>query len=163
MKRSNELHDFARLQYSDEESGYFLIGIDESKSDLNRLNLFYQLEDYAHFVTRTVAEGLDTVNVAAQQADSINGLNVISTDMFGAMVATEEPLEVYYRLLVLESDRNFYQLISWTSRDRVTQFRPIAEEIECSFMELAFAEEETDPKNDVGGSQPAGSGDDADE
>ena len=45
MKRSNELHDFARLQYSDEESGYFLIGIDESKSDLNRLNLFYQLED----------------------------------------------------------------------------------------------------------------------
>ena len=30
MKKSNELHDFAGLQYVDEEQGFFLIGIIEA-------------------------------------------------------------------------------------------------------------------------------------
>ncbi len=156
MQKTNELHDFARLQYSDEQEGYFLIGIDESKDALNKLHLYYQLEDYAHFVTRTVADGLDTSRVAAQGQQEINGLQCISTDMYGAMTSLESSLEVYYRLMVLESDRNFYQLIAWTSRDQAPRFRTIADEIECSFLELAYAEiEDVDSPN---GSEPAGAG-----
>lgn len=155
MQKSNELHDFARLQYLDEQKGYFLIGIDESKEELNNLHLFYQLEDYAHFVTRTVSNGLDTARVTTQAQQEINGLQCISTDLFGAMTSPESPLEVYYRLMVLESEQNFYQLIAWTSRDQFHRFRPIADEIECSFIELAYAVDETEPVN---GSEPASAG-----
>ena len=157
MQKSNELHDFARLQYSDEQEGFFLIGIDESKEDLNKLHLYYQLEDYAHFVTRTVSNGLDTANVTMQAQQEINGLNCISTDMFGAMTSLESPLEVYYRLIVLESERNFYQLIAWTSRDQAPRFRPIANEIECSFLELAQADVEP-ATTEPAGSEPASAG-----
>ena len=156
MQKSNELHDFARLQYSDEQQGYFLIGIDEPKEDLRNLQLHYQLEDYSHFVTRTVSQGLDTVNVTTSTSHQVNGLSCISTDLFGAMTATEKPLEVYYRLMVLESQSNFYQLIAWSARSRYNKFNPIADEIECSFRELAMVMPGDTINN--GGSEPASGG-----
>lgn len=157
MQQSNELHDFAHLQYSDEQQGYFLIGIDEPKEDLRNLQLHYKLEDYSHFVTRTVSQGLDTVNVSTTTNHEINGLSCISTDLFGAMTAAEEPLEVYYRLMVLESPSNFYQLIAWSSRSRYQHFNPIADEIECSFRELAMVMP-SDSIQDGGGTEPASAG-----
>lgn len=160
MQKSNELHDFARLQYADEQKGFFLIGIDESKSELSNLQLYYELEDYSHFVTRTVSDGLDTVNVSATTTQDINGLSCISTDLFGAMTSNEEPLEVYYRLMVMESSSSFYQVIAWTARSRFESFRPIADEIECSFRELALATYPSDQDSvDIGGGQqPASAG-----
>jgi|GEM_PF-2322531 len=160
MQQSNELHDFARLQYADEQKGFFLIGIDESKNELSNLQLFYELEDYSHFVTRTVSDGLDTANVSATTSQSVNGLSCISTDLFGAMTSNEEPLEVYYRLMVMESQSNFYQVIAWTARSRYESFRPIADEIECSFRELAMANPTMDQDSiDLdGGHQPASAG-----
>ncbi len=156
MQQSNELHDFAKLQYSDEQKGYFLIGIDEPKDDLRNLQLHYKLDDYSHFVTRTVSQGLDTVNVSTSTSHEVNGLSCISTDLFGAMTATEKPLEVYYRLMVLESPSNFYQLIAWSARSRYQQFNPIADEIECSFRELAMVM--PGDTLDNGGSEPASGG-----
>ena len=156
MEKSNELHDFAQLQYADEKEGYFLIGIDESKQELSQLQLFYQIEDYAHFVTRTVSDGLDTVNVTTQTTQDVNGLSCVSTDLFGAMTSTEEPLEVYYRLMVLESDHHFYQLIAWSGRDQYPRFRSIADEIECSFVELAQAD--PDGEGQPAGAEPASAG-----
>lgn len=156
MQKSNELHDFAQLQYADEKEGYFLIGIDESKRELSQLQLYYQIEDYAHFVTRTVAEGLDTVNVTTQTTQDVNGLSCISTDLFGAMTSTEKPLEVYYRLMVLESEQHFYQLIAWSDRSQYPRFHNIADEIECSFVELAQAD--TDEGGEPAGGEPASAG-----
>lgn len=156
MEKSNELHDFAKLQYADEEQGYFLIGIDESKAELSKLQLFYQIEDYAHFVTKTVSFGLDTANVTAQTTQQINGLTCVSTDLFGAMTSAKKPLEVYYRLMVLESERNFYQLIAWSSREKYPRFRNIADEIECSFVELARGDDPEDGQPN--GAEPASAG-----
>lgn len=136
MERTNELHDFAQLQFADEERGYFLIGIEEDKQELRKLQLFYGLDDYAHFVTRTVADGLDTVNVVMQNEQTVNGFACVSTDLFGALTSGAEPVEVFYRLMVLESSSHFYQLITWTSREQYPLFRPIANSIECSFAEL---------------------------
>ena len=158
MQKSNELHDFAHLQYSDEQQGYFLIGIDEPKEDLRNLQLHYQLEDYSHFVTKTVSQGLDTVNVSTVTSHEINGLPCISTDLFGAMTAKEEPLEVYYRLMVLESPSNFYQLIAWSARSRYQHFNPIADEIECSFRELELAMVTPGDSIGNGGNEPASAG-----
>ena len=140
MQQSNELHDFAQLQYSDDKEGFFLIGINEPKDDLNRLQLFYGLEEYAHFGTRTVSQGLDTVNVSSQSSQEINGIPCVSTDLFGAMTSGEVPIEVYYRLMVLESNKNFYQLIACSSRAKSPRFNSIVDEIECSFSELASIE-----------------------
>lgn len=142
MERSNELHDFAQLQFADNDRGYFLIGIEENKTELQQLQLFYGLEDYAHFVTRTVADGMDTVNVVGSSEQDVNGITCISTDLYGALTSGAEPVEVFYRLMVLESSSFFYQLIAWTSREQSSIFRPIANTIECSFAELPASEPE---------------------
>ena len=135
MQPTNELHDFATLQYADEDNGFFLIGIAEPKEDLENLQLYYSLEDYADFVQRTVGGGLDTFNVATSHSQVINGYNCMSADLFGAISTEEEPLEVYYRVTVMESPTYFYQLIGWSGRDNFQVFRSVANHIECSFIE----------------------------
>lgn len=142
MQASNELHDFANLQFADEKNGYFLIGIAEPKEDLENLQLYYNLEDYADFVQRTVGGGLDTFNIATRHNHVINGFYCLSADLFGAISTEESPLEVYYRVTVLESPQYFYQLIGWTSRDNFQSFRSVANRIECSFAEMKESQPE---------------------
>ncbi len=158
MQKSTELHEYANLQFSDEQQGYFLIGIDEPKDGLRDLQLYYQLEDYSHFVTRIVTRGLDTASVSSVTSHEINGLSCISTDLFGAIKIKEKLLEVYYRLMVLESQSNFYQLIAWSNRSRYRQFHSIADEIECSFRELQVAMIMPGDSTGNGGTQPASAG-----
>ena len=144
MQATNELHDFANLQVADEKEGFFLIGIAEPKEDLENLQLFYSIEDYADFVQRTVGGGLDTFNVATQHNQVINGFNCLSADLFGAISTEDEAsLEVYYRVIILESPRYFYQLIGWTSRDNFRNFRSVANHIECSFVEMEASQPES--------------------
>ncbi|MEM7040994.1 MAG: hypothetical protein AAF570_28780, partial [Bacteroidota bacterium] len=78
----------------------------------------------------------DTAQVQNSQQHTVNGLPCVTTDLFGALTSGEEPLEVYYRLCVLESPTHFYQLIAWSPRADYPQFSDIAGNIECSFREL---------------------------
>ena len=142
MQPSNELHDFASLQFADEKNGFFLIGIAEPKEDLENLQLYYSLEDYSEFVERTVGGGLDTFNVVTRHSHVINGYNSLSSDLFGAISTDDSPLEVYYRVTILESPRYFYQLIGWTSRDNFQAFHTVINHIECSFAEMEASQPE---------------------
>lgn len=155
MEASNELHDFAALQVADEKRGFFLIGIAEPKEDLENLQLHYGLDDYADFVQRTVGGGMDTANVATTHSQIVNGLSCISADMFGAISTEEEPLEIFYRVTVLESAKWFYQLIGWSSREDFLQFRSVANHIECSFAEISVPDTELPSPEDDGTSGAA--------
>lgn len=155
MEPSNELHDFAALQVADEKHGFFLIGIAEPKEDLENLQLHYGLDDYADFVQRTVGGGMDTANVATTHSQTVNGLSCISADMFGAISTEEEPLEIFYRVTVLESAKWFYQLIGWSSREDFLLFRSVANHIECSFAEISIADSELPTIEDDGTSGAA--------
>lgn len=156
MQKTNELHDFAPLQYADNSEGLFVIGIEEPKSKLRSLHLYYSLEDYAYFVQRTVSGGLDTTNVNIGAPQTVNGMQSLSVDLFGALTSGDEPLEVYYRLAVYESESHFYQLIAWTTRDNYQRFRNIVTDMECSFRELREVETPTAPGDaaETAGSDP---------
>ncbi|MEM0998897.1 MAG: hypothetical protein AAGN35_17695 [Bacteroidota bacterium] len=160
MQATNELHDFASLQYADEQNGFFLIGIVEPKEDLENLQLYYSIEDYADFVQRTVGGGLDTFNITTTHAHVVNGYLCNSADLFGAIRTDEGPLEVYYRVTVMESPTYFYQLIGWSGRDNAPVFRSIANQIECSFREQSVPSDPdslppTEPGNQAGAAAEA--------
>ena len=145
----DDLHDLAPLQYADAHHGLYLIGLHEPKDELEAVQLRYSLEDYAWFVERTLASGMDTAHVGVHEQLMINGFAAETVEMFGALQAPEGPCEVWMRMCFLETPTHVYQLIGWTSRDLRDAFRPAMEGIECSFTELA-------PARDEDGSQPGG-------
>jgi hypothetical protein len=133
----NDLHDFAQLQYADERGGYFMMLIDEPKTDIDRLQMHYSLADYADFVETTVGQAFDTMHVSQRDTLEINGLQCQTAHLYAAIDSEEAPMEVYYHLAVFESMDHFYQLIGWTHRDRQSTLRAAAEEMAHSFHELA--------------------------
>lgn len=136
------LHDFAPLQYADDEHGFYLIGLSEPKDEMEAMQLRYSLEDYAWFVERSVVQSLDTFNVSQHEQLIMNGLNAETTDLYGALGSLEMPLEVWFRLCVIESPTHFHQLIAWTSREQHTLYKDAMMAIECSFQELGNPEAE---------------------
>jgi hypothetical protein len=145
----DDLHDVAPLQYADEQQGLYLIGLYESKSEMETMQLRYTLEDYSWFVQNLMALGLDTTHVNQHEQLFINGLGAETVELFGAKEAPEGSLETWMRICVLESPTHFYQLIGWTSRDLRDAYRTALEDIECSFAELA-------PVPDQEASEPGG-------
>jgi hypothetical protein len=145
----DDLHDLAPLQYADAQNGLYLIGLYEPKDEMEAVQLRYSLPDYAWFVERTLALGMDTAHVSTHEQLFINGFAAETVEMFGAIQSPEGACEAWMRMCILESPTHFYQLIGWTSRDLRDAFRPAMEAIECSFIEFNASEEEE-------GSQPGG-------
>jgi hypothetical protein len=136
LKPCTGLHAFAPLQYADEEGGYFLMGIDEPKTEMENLQVQYSLADYAYFVESTVGGAYDTIHISQRDTLEINGLQCHTADVYVALQAEEAQLEVYYHIAVFESPTHFYQLIGWTNRERQGLFRDAARTMDLTFREL---------------------------
>jgi hypothetical protein len=136
LKPCKELHPFAPLQYADEEGGYFLMGIDEPKEEMENLQLHYNLGDYAYFVESTIGGAYDTIHISNRDTLEVNGLNCHTADLYVALASDTAPMEVYYHLAVFESQTHFYQLIGWTNRERQGLFRDAARNMDLTFREV---------------------------
>lgn len=136
LERTHELHDFAGLQFANEKEGVYLIGIVEPKKALRNLHLYYNLEDYAHTLNHRVGMGMDTFTVSLQHKMQVDSLPCITSDIFGTIYGGPEPLEVYYNVSVFETPDHFFQLVSWTDRDYLPDFKPTLEQIVCSVQNL---------------------------
>lgn len=143
FKPCNDLHDFATLQYSDERSGYFLVGIDEPKAKIEALKMDYSLADYTEFVENNIGGAFDSMLVLQRDTLIINGIQCQTTDMYTFVRSDEAPLEVYYHLAVFESEDQFYQLIGWTEKHYESVFQAAATAIDRSFQECSDSKVES--------------------
>lgn len=130
MARANDLHDYASLQYSNEENQFFVMGVHEAKEDLA---LSYSLEDYMHKSLNYLRANMDTVQLDTPRLVAFNNLQCFSVDLFGAVDGGEGGLEFFYQATICESEDYFYQLYCWTARERQQQlleeFRLIAQSL----------------------------------
>lgn len=136
LSPTENLHDFAALQYADDKAGYYLIGLVENKAEMAEMHLHYSLSDYAWFVERKVSESLDTSDVQRMGRMLNAGLESETTEFFATKATPDGPIDVWFRISVVESPTHFYQLIAWTSRGQDQEFHDAFEQMECSFAEL---------------------------
>ena len=115
MSSTTDLNQEASLQYQSPVREVYVAVIDESKAELQALNLFFSLPAYSDLASQNFGT-LPEHTIEKQENAQINGLNAIVTDFSATL--PENNAGVFYRLAVVESPTHFYQITGWTLKER---------------------------------------------
>jgi hypothetical protein len=112
LKAGYAMHPYAGLQYYDEESGFYVICIDDLKDNLGPIRRHrIRIKGYYNFVELTVFEQVDSVALISEDNFQLNGLNVKTGDYYVSSEYWGEKHALYYRIAVYESADYFFQLV----------------------------------------------------
>jgi hypothetical protein len=130
MVATKSLNDEASLQYQATEKEFYIVILDEPKSNIaaeNNLRLHY--DDTILKVSNT---GLANPKVKAANAIKINGLDGLQTEVVGSF----KNLQVFYLVTVLESNSHYYQILTWTLDNNRQKIEPEMRKILDSFKQI---------------------------
>jgi len=122
----------ASLMYKNEELDVYTIVIDESKKELKNYKLNYSLEEY--FRKTGLESRLKSIEGAifgTPVTGQLNAGKFIRTDISGNV--NKFPMQ--YKLAVIETDKRFYQVLSWTHADHGQDFNTDFDHMLASFSE----------------------------
>ncbi|MBC8047079.1 MAG: hypothetical protein H7Y00_09815 [Fimbriimonadaceae bacterium] len=106
----DSIYQKAALQFSDFRHEVFFVVVVENKTDLEQQGLKPTLAEYTTFVQTTLKNAMETATRISIKKNSINGLNAITNELDGVYAGQK----VYYIFTVVEHEKYFYQIISWT-------------------------------------------------
>ena len=134
-----DLHKDASLQYQNVEKDIYAIVIDEKKITMQGYDLDYDLDLYFKSIAsqpflETIKEG----KVSTPERKQIDGHKTLIAEITGKIDGTE----VYYKLAVVETDYEFYQLLVWTRAENKGKFETDMIKVVESFKELPHPKEE---------------------
>ncbi len=132
MLPAPELQVEASLKYKNEEKDIYMIVIDENKKDLVHYNLKYKLTDYFKVVAAQPFLGSTHGKMADPVRRKINGSDALVAEITGDF--NKHP--VFYKLVVIETENRFYQILSWTGDGYKESPLPDIDRMIDSFKEL---------------------------
>ncbi len=154
MKRIEDLHDEADAQfvYVEEEntnsgsesdmSEHFLIVLSEKKSDINNYSIPVKptLESYHRDAIEAMRMNEDVLKLNVLDSiatiQGINGCQVIVSDITTLINTDEEPIELFYKIAIIEGKKAFYQVITWCPLTQKPKFFEEMNKISQSFKEI---------------------------
>ena len=132
------LHQQASLQYQNEEKEIYVLVIDESKADMQAYDLDYDIETYyKNIVSTPFTEKIKNGKVSIPGMQEINGNKALIAEITGIL----NGIDVYYKLAVIETNKRFYQVLTWTRLDRKENYEKDLLKIIESLREVKEEEE----------------------
>lgn len=129
----------ASLQYQNVEKEIYAIVIDEKKSTMQNYDLDYDIDTYFKNITsQGFLENIKDGKISIPGRQEINGNKALIADVSGKL----EQNEVYYKLALIESPYEFYQILIWTKADNKANVEGDMIKIIESFKELPHPKEE---------------------
>jgi hypothetical protein len=129
----------ASLQYQNVEKEIYAIVINEKKSTMQNYDLDYDIDTYFKNITsQGFVDNIKDGKISIPGRQTINGNKALIADVSGKM----EQNEVYYKLALIESPYEFYQVLIWTKADSKTTIEADMMKVIESFKELPHAKEE---------------------
>jgi hypothetical protein len=133
MKPVSYLHEDASLQQEDKSLPLYIVVVDESKEEMEKHELDYNLDLYfENIFLRRITEAFPGASVSQPIKDSLDGLPAIIVDITGRA----DTVEVYYKAAVIESSSHYYQVFTWTTTAKRSALDPQMKKIIYSFREL---------------------------
>ncbi len=126
------LNEEASLQYSKPDRSFFVIVIDEARSNLAINNKAITLVEFFETSTANIVGGLTQVQSSTPEAVKVNGLDAYKMTIVGK----HDQLTMIYKCLILESMGHFYQVYAWTVADLMSNYEKDLDAILNSFTEL---------------------------
>jgi hypothetical protein len=133
------LHKDASLQYQNIEKDIYAIVIDEKKITMQGYDLDYDIDLYfKNIASQPFLEKIKDGKISSPENKQINGNKALIAEITGKL----EQTEVYYKLAVIETPYEFYQLLTWTRAENKEKYENDMIKIIESFKELSHPKEE---------------------
>ncbi len=134
-----DLHKDASLQYQNVEKDIYAIVIDEKKTTMQGYDLDYDIDLYFKSIaSQPFLDAIKDGKITAPVKQQINGSKALVAEITGKIEGTE----VYYKLAVVETPYEFYQLLTWTRAENKEKYDPDMIRLIESFKELPHPKEE---------------------
>ena len=144
LQPCTDLHKDASMQYQNVEKEIYAMVIDEKKKTMQNYSLDYDIDTYFNNIaSQGFAENIKDGKVSIPGRQQINGHKALIAEVTGKI----ENNEVYYKLGLIETPYEFYQILVWTKASNKEDLEHDIVKMIESFQELPHpAEELPDPK-----------------
>ena len=126
-REDNALNAQADLQASNREAEAYALVIPDLKQEF----VNPKLEDFATMAKDNFIKGIQNPNVTGPRQLTLNGKPAIRYEIRGVA----ENIRVVYLMTLMETDSRFLQVIAWSLPDRLSENRPILEDVTASIRE----------------------------
>lgn len=130
LSEVNNLNPEASLQYQNPLREFYVLVLDEAKADFPNLAAI-DLDGYNNLLRNNLESSIGNPVFSPTRDTLINGLKAKMFSLSG----TTQGLDIHYEFAYLESDKNFYQILTWTLLNRKDKFLPDMKKIIASFKE----------------------------
>lgn len=130
MQPKNDMHEYAPIQFADERTDFYALGIDDPKKKLGELmreNM--TLKAYYGFVETTVFSSADTAIQVNNQTFSHNNVQAYYGDYRVKATLKNKQYDLYYRIAVYESQHHYFQLVLWLPESEYEQHKATLDDI----------------------------------
>ncbi len=139
MQACTDLHKDASMQYQNIEKDIYALVIDEKKKTMQDYSLDYDLDTYFNNIaSQGFSENIKDGKVSIPGRQEINGHKALIAEITGKI----EENEVYYKLGLVETPYEFYQILVWTRAQNKENLQGDITHIIESFRELPHSEDE---------------------
>jgi cytochrome c biogenesis protein ResB len=130
--KTQGLNEKADLQVANTSKNMFLIVLSESKEDFKKAGKELDLQKHSDITRGILLKNLTNGKESQPKSLTVNGKPAIQYEITG----TVEKLNVAYLHTTVETDKNYQQILAYTSQDDFTKNRPEMEEVINSFQEV---------------------------
>lgn len=140
LTETDDINDDASMQFKNEFIEFYVLVFEESKDEINdffmKVNLpeYYDmgLENYSNLIWESLNNNFEIYNYTDFFDVDINGLPAKYVEFKGKF----SDIDIYYSLTVIEGEKNFYQISSWTLTSMESRNKEKIDEIKFTFKEL---------------------------
>ncbi|MFZ6051274.1 hypothetical protein [Halocola ammonii] len=141
LSESNILNEVASLQYQDIIRDFYVIVIDERKSELrSALNLGgFSKSDYSHDLDGYTSIMLDSYSFQMnmkKEPTIVEGTVDNKPARFVTVEGEVENEDVFWKVAFIEGTYKFYQVYTWTAADKKDEYKITMNQVLKSFREL---------------------------
>jgi hypothetical protein len=145
LTKVNNLNDDASLQYQHAWKEFYVIAIDESKEEMqkalieNNLTNLYKnnIEGYSKLILDDFKESLSNSYQSEMIDTTINKMPAKLTTLSG----TVDGIDVFYSIGIYEGQDRYYQVLSWTLKNKQYSYKTKMNKILYSLAELKKIED----------------------
>jgi len=119
LKKTDQLHEEASLQYQNLVREYYTVVIEEPIEEFQAMvdiepyfneNYTADLDGYTKLVLENMLDYIEVIDQSKLDKTPVNGLSAIRFEISGKI----DGADVYYHVAYIRGKRNFYQVVSWT-------------------------------------------------
>lgn len=140
LSQTEDLHDDASLQYQNLFKEFYVLVIDEPKTELHTVLKEFDLEDsysddlngYTKLILNGIYSSMDGPSQSDIVETNVNGLPA----RFATLSGVIEGIPISYTYGIYESRTRYYQVIAWTLADKQSEYQSQMDAILQSLKEF---------------------------